>query len=171
MKGQTSTMKIRLFPWQSKSLQTPVHPPFPLSLDFRWPILYRVVTLETAPYVFIERNWVDEGKERERETRHGLWYRFPFSLENAEGLKLFNWIEDSLWSHHLSRCSRCLLLFILKLQDVVWCGNISLVIELELGAIIIFLQCYGSKSPLPGAVRGTIASRLDLWRHTCFTAH
>lgn len=56
-----------VFSWQSNSLQTTVHPLFPLHLDFRWPILHRVVTLETAPHVFIKRDWVDMEKGSRRE--------------------------------------------------------------------------------------------------------
>lgn len=41
--------------------ETTVHPPFPLHLKFRWPILHRVVTLETAPYREQLRNMKKES--------------------------------------------------------------------------------------------------------------
>lgn len=134
--GQSLTdgdaVKMRVFSWQWKCLQTTVHPPFPLHLDFRWPILHRVVTLETAPYVFIESDWVDMEKG-EQETRHGLWYRFSSSLVvQRDGVyfakRLFNWTECSLWSHpgrhiipHLATAAGCPLYWNYKMfDDLIW---------------------------------------------------
>lgn len=64
------------------SQQTTALPFFLLHLDFRWPILHRVVTLETAPSVFIESNRV--VMEKGEQTR--LWCRgcrFPSSWEKT----------------------------------------------------------------------------------------
>lgn len=60
-------VKTRAFSWQSNSRRTTLHPLFPLHLDFRWPTLCWVVTLETALRVFIKRDCGDMEKRSSRQ--------------------------------------------------------------------------------------------------------
>lgn len=108
-------VKTRAFSWQSNSRRTTLHPLFPLHLDFRWPTLCWVVTLETALRVFIKRDCGDVEKRSSRqdvvhdkESTHG---------GRAERLSSLT----TTWCHrHLSPCSRCWFLFKLDLHDSFW---------------------------------------------------
>lgn len=80
-------VKTRAFSWQSNSRRTTLHPLFPLHLDFRWPTLCWVVTLETALRVFIKRDCGDMEKRSSRqdvvhdkESTHGGCAKSLFSL-------------------------------------------------------------------------------------------
>lgn len=59
-------VNARAFSW-SNSRRTTLHSLFPLHLDFRWPTLCWVVTLETALRVFIKRDCGDMEKRSSRQ--------------------------------------------------------------------------------------------------------
>lgn len=131
-----------LFSWSNSRLTT-LHPLFPLHLDFRWPTLCWVVTLETALRVFIKRDCRDMEKRssrqdvfHDRESTHGGCAKRLLSL-------------SAMWCHrHLSPCSGCWFLFsncIHKLpSDPSWkCFDFSLIWGLTVAAS---LKWRGSES-------------------------
>lgn len=70
------------------SLQTSVlPPPPPLHLDFKWPILYRVVTLETASPVSIKR--ATRRVEGEHKRGHGLIQKAYMTVCEFMGVDFF----------------------------------------------------------------------------------